>query len=109
MRPGTYADSCRSMTVLFILQGLHALTSGLLFIATVTFIARRVDDGMSARAQALYATSSTAALATAVLVSGTLYGYVGVQGYWLMAAMCVAGMLLVTVSYSTKLDDGFAM
>ncbi len=98
-----------SVPVLFILQGLHALTFGLLFIATVTFIARRVDDSVAARAQSLYATFSTAALATAVLVSGALYDYAGVQGYWLMAAMCVAGMLLVMSSYFTMLDDDFPM
>lgn len=98
-----------SVPVLFILQGLHALTFGLLFIATVTFIARRVDDSMAARAQSLYATFSTAALAISVLVSGTLYNYVGVQGYWLMAAMCAAGMMLVMASYSTRLDDDFPL
>lgn len=98
-----------SVPVLFILQGLHALTFGLLFIATVTFIARRVDDSMAARAQSLYATFSTAALATAVLVSGALYDHAGALGYWLMAAMCAAGMLLVLSSYFTKLDDDFPM
>ncbi len=64
---------------------------------------------MAARAQSLYATFSTAALATAVLASGTLHSHVGVQGYWLMAAMCIAGMLLIMASYSTKLDDDFPM
>lgn len=98
-----------SVPVLFLLQGMHALTFGLLFIATVTFIARRVDDSMAARAQSLYATFSTAALATAVFMSGTLYGYVGIQGYWLMAIMCGAGMLLVAASYSTSLNDDFPM
>ena len=98
-----------SVPVLFLLQGMHALSFGLLFIATVTFISRRVDDSMAARAQSLYATFATAALATAVLASGTLYSHVGIQGYWLMAAMCAVGMLLVMASYTTSLDDDFPL
>ena len=98
-----------SVPVLFLLQGMHAFSFGLLFIATVTFISRRVDDSMAARAQSLYATFATAALATAVLASGALYSRVGIQGYWLMAGMCVAGMVLVISSYSTKLDEDFPL
>ncbi|MGQ7843882.1 MFS transporter [Granulosicoccus sp. 3-233] len=96
-----------SVPLLVLLQGMHALSFGLLFIATVTFISRRVDDSMAARAQSLYATFATAALATAVLVSGILYSRAGIQGYWLMTAMCVVGMVLIISSYSTRLEEDF--
>lgn len=90
---------------LFALQTLHAVSYGLLFVATVNFIARRVDDSVAARAQSLYATMTTGALAVAVMVSGYVYGSVGIAGYWLMVGMCVFGVALVSASFSTNLAD----
>lgn len=94
-----------SVPWLFALQALHALSFGLLFIATVYFIARRVDDAVAARAQALSATITTALLALSTLASGALYQAIGVQGYWLMGGMCLAGMGLVLASFLTHMVE----
>jgi len=94
-----------SIAYLFAVQTLHALTYGLLFVSTVNFIARRVDDSIAAKAQSLYATLTTGALAVAVMVSGAVYDSIGIVGYWLMAAMCLAGAMLVAASFRTTLTD----
>lgn len=91
--------------LLFLLQALHAMSFGLLFLATVNFISRRVEDSIAARAQALSATFSTGLLAVAMLVSGVVYANIGANGYWMMSAMCIIGLLLIGLSYKTPLDD----
>ena len=93
------------MVMLFVLQAMHAFSFGLLFLATVNFISRRVDDSIAARAQALSATFATGLLALALLVSGVVYSKIGADGYWLMCAMCIAGVMLIGLSYKTPLDD----
>jgi PPP family 3-phenylpropionic acid transporter len=94
-----------SAILLFVLQTLHALTYGLLFVATVNFIGRRVDDSIAAKAQSLYATLTTGALALAVMVSGVAYERVGILGYWIMAIMCAVGAVFVLASFTTNLED----
>ncbi len=93
------------IVMLFVLQSLHAMSFGLLFLATVNFISRRVDDSIAARAQALSATLTTGILAVALLVSGVVYSKAGANGYWLMSAMCIAGLCFIGWSYQTQLDD----
>ncbi|NND91203.1 MAG: hypothetical protein HKN42_10095 [Granulosicoccus sp.] len=90
---------------LFFLQTLHALSFGLLFVATVSFIARRVDDTNAARAQSLYATLTTGALAVALILSGMLYQRLGIHGYWIMAVMCVSGATVILASFLTGLEE----
>lgn len=93
------------MLWLFLLQGLHGVTFGLLYLATVNFIARRVHDAYAAQVQAMSATLATVTMAVATLISGILYERLGEQGYWAMAGMCVAGMLLTAASYRTKMSE----
>jgi PPP family 3-phenylpropionic acid transporter len=94
-----------STFLLYFLQTLHALTYGLLFVATVNFIARRVDDSIAAKAQSLYATLTTGALAAAVILSGLIYERIGILGYWLMGGMCAVGALLIIASFRTGLEE----
>lgn len=94
---------------LYLLQTLHALSFGLLLVATLQFIARRVDDSFAARAQAVYATLSTGTLAVSVMVSGALYDRMGEQGYWVMALLSAAGAALILASYRTRLIDETAL
>ena len=93
------------LPALFALQVLHAITFGLGFIAVASFIARRVDDRIAARAQALAATLGTGCMAVMTLVSGALYERVGAHGYAAMAAVCVVGAALVAASFRTDLED----
>ena len=89
---------------LFLLQIMHALTYGLMFIATVNFISRRVDDSVAAKAQSLYATITTGSVALAAIASGLAYASIGIAGYWLMVIMCMAGALLIGLSFCTDLE-----
>jgi MFS transporter, PPP family, 3-phenylpropionic acid transporter len=52
-------------------------------------LARAVPQGLEGTAQAIYGTVGIgAASALLTLVSGALYARVGVQGFWVMAALC---------------------
>lgn len=93
------------LAMLFVLQSLHAMSFGLLFLATVNFISRRVEDSIAARAQALSATFTTGLLAMALLLSGVVYSNVGADGYWLMSGMCIVGLGFIGLSYKTSLND----
>ena len=92
------------LAVLFAAQMLHALTFGLMFLATGQFIARRVGERDAGRGQALSATFVSGAMAAAMWTSGLLYERVGTSAYAAMALSCVLGMLLVAASYRTSLD-----
>jgi PPP family 3-phenylpropionic acid transporter len=56
-------------------------------------IARVAPEGLEGSAQAIYATLGVGA-ATALLTfaSGLLYGRLGPQGFWFMAALCAAAL-----------------
>ena len=59
------------------------------------FIARTVPPGFEGTAQALYATVGVgAASALLTLASGSLYGSLGPQAFWFMAALCAAALPL---------------
>ena len=94
-----------SLPLLFALQVLHAITFGLGYIATASFIARRVDDRIAARAQALAATLATGGMALMMLGSGALYERFAGAGYAAMAAACALGVALVAASFRTDLED----
>jgi len=91
--------------VLLIAQALHAATFGLTFLATVNFIAKRVDEAHAARAQSVLAILSTGSLAVATVASGRLYERIGGQGYLAMMVLSLAGLVLVAWSYRSDLDD----
>ncbi len=93
------------LPLLLALQTLHAITFGLAFIATASFISRRVDDAIAARAQALAATLTTGCMAAMMLVSGGLYERLGGLGYAAMALVCLVGIVLVAASFGTDLED----
>lgn len=93
------------LPLLIALQSLHAVTFGLAFIATASFISRRVDDAIAARAQALAATLTTGCMAIMMLLSGGLYERFGGGGYVAMAAVCLVGTALVVASFRTDLED----
>ena len=80
---------------LALLQPLHGITFALLHLACMRLIARAVPQGLEGTAQALYgAVGIGAATALLTLVSGALYGRVGAQGFWVMAALCVLALPL---------------
>ena len=90
--------------LMFVVQMLHAVTFGLTFLATASFIARRVGEDNAARGQALSATVMTALMAIMVYLSGYYFDLLQLQLYWIMAAMCVLSVVLVLLSYLTSLE-----
>jgi PPP family 3-phenylpropionic acid transporter len=83
------------LIALALVQPLHGITFALLHLACMRLIARTVPDGLEGTGQAIYATVGIGA-ATALLtfVSGILYSQLGAQGFWVMAALCLAALPL---------------
>jgi MFS transporter, PPP family, 3-phenylpropionic acid transporter len=78
-----------------LVQPLHGLTFALLHLACMRVLARAVPPGFEGTAQALYAAVGVgAAAALLTLASGSLYGSLGPQAFWFMAALCAAALPL---------------
>jgi PPP family 3-phenylpropionic acid transporter len=78
-----------------LVQPLHGLTFALLHLACMRVLARTVPPGFEGTAQALYATVGVGAASAALtLASGSLYGSLGPQAFWFMAALCAAALPL---------------
>jgi MFS transporter, PPP family, 3-phenylpropionic acid transporter len=77
-------------------QALHGLTFALMHLAAMSIIAGRVPDRLSATAQTVYGTGALG-IASAVMTaaSGYLYGSLGMQAFWLMAALCAIALPLI--------------
>jgi PPP family 3-phenylpropionic acid transporter len=80
---------------LALVQPLHGITFALLHLACMRLIARTVPQGLEGTAQAIYGTVGIgAATALLTVVSGALYGGLGAQGFWVMAALCALALPL---------------
>jgi PPP family 3-phenylpropionic acid transporter len=81
------------VAVVAMVQPLHGMTFALLHLAAMRIIAAIVPRGLAATAQALYGTVGIgAATALLTLASGALYGRLGAEGFWVMAALCVVAL-----------------
>jgi len=98
-----------SLTQLFILQSLHAITFGLTFLACVNFIARRIHENNAAQAQSFSATLVTFFMGIGTWLSGWLYAQYAGQSYWAMAAMAILGGVCVLLSFASNLEDPVAV
>jgi MFS transporter, PPP family, 3-phenylpropionic acid transporter len=77
-------------------QALHGFTFALLHLAAMAVIARNVPDRLAATAQTLYGTGALGiASAFMTTASGYLYGALGAQAFWAMAALCAFALPLV--------------
>lgn len=88
-----------SVSVLFLVQILHGVTFGLMYLATANFIARRVPESAAARGQSLTATMTTGCMAAANFSAGWLFEFWAGDVYWLMVAMCFAAVVALSLSY----------
>jgi MFS transporter, PPP family, 3-phenylpropionic acid transporter len=80
---------------LALVQPLHGITFALLHLACMRLIARTAPDGLEGSAQALYGTVGIGgATAILTLASGSLYGQLGAQAFWVMGALCAAALPL---------------
>ncbi|MBV8491866.1 MAG: MFS transporter [Alphaproteobacteria bacterium] len=82
-----------ALPALALIQPLHGLTFALLHLACMRRLAEAVPPGLSATALTLYGTVAIgAASALLTLASGELYGAIGPQGFWIMAALCAIAL-----------------
>ena len=82
-----------ALPALALIQPLHGLTFALLHLACMRRLAETVPPGLSATALTLYGTVAIgAASALLTLASGALYGAIGPQGFWVMAALCAVAL-----------------
>lgn len=84
-----------SIVAIAVIQPLHGITFALLHLACMRRLAQTVPPHLSATALTLYGTVGIgAASAVLMLLSGWLYSAVGAQGFWVMAALCIAALPL---------------
>ena len=83
------AAQTTDVIALALVQPLHGITFALLHLACMRLLARIVPQGLEGTAQAIYGTIGIGA-ASALLTfnSVALYGRLGAQGFWIMAALC---------------------
>jgi len=83
------AAQTTDVIALALVQPLHGVTFALLHLACMRLLARIVPQGLEGTAQAIYGTIGIgAASALLTFISGALYGRLGAQGFWVMAALC---------------------
>ena len=83
------AAQTTDVIALALVQPLHGITFALLHLACMRLLARIVPQGLEGTAQAIYGTIGIgAASALLTFMSGALYGRLGAQGFWVMAALC---------------------
>jgi MFS transporter, PPP family, 3-phenylpropionic acid transporter len=81
--------------MLWPLQALHALSFAATHVGAMRLLYREAPQSGAAMAQNLYAAVSSGLLmGAATLASGVLYDATGAGGYWLMAALSLAGGVL---------------
>jgi MFS transporter, PPP family, 3-phenylpropionic acid transporter len=77
---------------LWFLQALHALSFAAAHVGAMRIIYRETPESAAGMAQTLYSSlSSGLLLGAATLLSGWLYDWGGVRGYWAMALIAIVG------------------
>ena len=94
--------------MLFPLQTLHTLSYAATFLASLQLVETLSSPRNASAAQAINSALSGGVLAgLATMASGPLFDRYGAHGYWLMTAMCVAGMIGAVRLYSVpRLREG---
>lgn len=94
-----------SALFIFVAQALHGVTFGVMFLASATFISRRVPESAAARGQSLLAIITTACMASATFMTGQLFEAWGANIYWLMCGLCLIAMLCIAASYRYTFNE----
>jgi PPP family 3-phenylpropionic acid transporter len=92
--------------MIFPLQILHVLTYAATFLASLQLVERLSTPQNASAAQALNsALSSGMLMGLATMASGPLFDCFGAQGYFLMTAMCAAGLIGAVRLYGVRKLD----
>ncbi|MBK1662730.1 MFS transporter [Paracraurococcus ruber] len=82
-----------ALPAMLLAQPLHGLTFAAQHLAAMAVIARQVPPEASATAQSLYATFGIGLSGAAMtVIGGQLYGWVGAEAFWAMAALCLLAL-----------------
>lgn len=94
------------LTVLFIVQALHALTFGAAHLGAMNFIVRAAPEGYSATAQSLYnALAMSGTIAITVPLMGPVFEAFGGGAYYVMCGFSLAGGVMA-LSLMRRWDGG---
>jgi len=92
--------------MLFPLQTLHALSYATTFLASLQLVERLSTPRNASAAQTINSALSGGVLSgIATMISGWLFDRVGAEGYLLMSAMCLAGVLGAMRLYAVRRLD----
>ena len=86
------------LSLLIVVQLLHAFTFAATHLAAMTFLARRTPPGLAASAQVLHAGVVGSSVGLATIGSGGLYEALGGSGFFVMAAIALPGALLAVAT-----------
>lgn len=96
------------LAVLAVVQLMHGLSFGMTHIGTVWLLARSVPHHVLASAQGYLAAALGIASGASLILSGAIYARVGQDVYYAMAAMAIAGFV-VMMSVRARLDRAYAI
>ena len=82
----------------FVVQSLHAFSTGLFLIGLQKLIAETVAEERTGAAQGIAFFANGFAMATVTLLSGPLYDRLGVNGFYVMAAVAAVGLGLIVLA-----------
>jgi PPP family 3-phenylpropionic acid transporter len=82
----------------FVVQSLHALSTGLFLIGLQKVIAETVPEERTGAAQGVAFFANGFAMATVTLLSGPLYEWFGVDGFYVMTAIALVGLGLIALA-----------
>jgi MFS transporter, PPP family, 3-phenylpropionic acid transporter len=81
--------------VLAAVQMMHGLTYGLTQVGTMELLVRRVPGHVTATAQGYLTAGIGIAMSCAAIVSGVIYAHIGRSLYYVMAAVALAGAVVI--------------
>lgn len=82
----------------FVVQTLHAVSTGLILIGVQKLIAETVAEERTGAAQGIAFFANGFSMAAATLLSGLLYAAFGVSGFFVMAVFALAGTGLIALA-----------
>lgn len=82
----------------FAAQTLHALSVGLILIGMQKFISNTVTEHRNGAAQGIAFFANGLTMASVTLISGAIYGKLGPQGFYVMAAIALLGLMLAVMA-----------
>lgn len=86
----------------FATQALHALSTGLVIIGVQQMIAETVTEERTGAAQGVAFFAHGIAIASVTLASGPLYEAFAADGFYAMAGVAFAGLLLAALAWRTQ-------